>query len=210
MSVLTKLRTLCLNNDFVPLNTITAKRALKRTLAQAGPCDYCNGRGCLRCSHTGQTLTARAIEYYKVSIKDSKGREYPVPSVIVNNHYVVRQYRKVPFSKKNVLKRDKYTCQYCLIQLPAQDLTIDHVVPRSMWKGNGTPTCWTNVVACCFKCNSRKNNKTPEQAKMSLKKSINNTIITYKYPKRPEYLDMVIGLTHYIPSEWEPYLASIK
>jgi 5-methylcytosine-specific restriction endonuclease McrA len=68
--------------------------------------------------------------------------------------------QKVPFSKKNVLVRDNYTCQYCGTN--KVKLTIDHIVPRS----RGGKTTFENCVAACRECNSRKGNKTPREAKM--------------------------------------------
>jgi len=79
---------------------------------------------------------------------------------------VLLAYDKVPtvstFSKRNVFKRDKHTCQYCGKQTRA--LTIDHVTPRS----RGGQSNWLNVVAACEDCNKRKADKSPEEAGMRL------------------------------------------
>lgn len=87
-----------------------------------------------------------------------------VPEVIL-----LTTYDRIPllnplFSKRNVMKRDKYTCQYCGVQ--TKDLTIDHVMPKS----RGGQTSWDNVVTACQPCNHSKADKTPEEAKMALKK----------------------------------------
>lgn len=88
---------------------------------------------------------------------------FPVPSVIRLRHYVRRRFRpRIAFNRRNVFRRDNGLCQYC--GLPAAELTLDHVVPRSR-KG---PTSWDNVVACCRDCNSRKRDRTPEEAGMML------------------------------------------
>jgi len=90
--------------------------------------------------------------------------EYSVPSVIR-----LLEYRRIPLqtralSRKNILMRDRYTCQYCLRSGAGANLTLDHVVPRSR---NGEST-WENLVACCHECNNRKGNRTPEEAGMRL------------------------------------------
>ena len=87
--------------------------------------------------------------------------------VIAAPHVVVLlSYDKIPmistFSKRNVFKRDKYTCQYCGKQ--ERDLTIDHVTPKS----KGGESVWKNVVAACEPCNKRKADKTLEIAGMKL------------------------------------------
>jgi 5-methylcytosine-specific restriction endonuclease McrA len=79
------------------------------------------------------------------------------------------EYRRIPhqtraLSRKNILMRDRYTCQYCLRTLPSSELTLDHVIPRS----RAGESAWENLVACCHPCNNRKGNRTPEEAGMKL------------------------------------------
>ena len=78
-------------------------------------------------------------------------------------------YRRIPhqtraLSRKNILMRDRFTCQYCQRTLPSGELTLDHVVPRS----RAGETAWENLVACCHACNNRKGSRTPEEAGMRL------------------------------------------
>jgi 5-methylcytosine-specific restriction endonuclease McrA len=88
------------------------------------------------------------------------------PEVVVLTNYDRVPNRTVPFSRRNVFKRDRSTCQYCGRRPAADDLTIDHVVPRAQ----GGLSTWENCVLACVDCNSRKANRTPEQAHMPLKK----------------------------------------
>lgn len=79
------------------------------------------------------------------------------------------KFDKVPqystrFSRKNLFARDNNQCQYCSRVLPASQLSIDHVRPRSQ----DGQTTWENVVACCLKCNTKKGGRTPQQARMNL------------------------------------------
>lgn len=95
------------------------------------------------------------------------------PEVIVLTSYAGMGERSVVFSRRNIFKRDRYTCQYCGVQPGPDSLTIDHVLPKS--KG-GTST-WENCTLACLECNKRKADKTPEKAGMVLR----------KVPKKPSW-----------------------
>ncbi len=87
-----------------------------------------------------------------------------VPSVIR-----LLEYRRIPhqsraLSRKNILLRDRNTCQYCGTVLGSSELTLDHVVPRS----RGGSSSWENLVTCCHPCNRRKGNQMPHEARMKL------------------------------------------
>jgi 5-methylcytosine-specific restriction endonuclease McrA len=73
---------------------------------------------------------------------------------------------KVPWTKSNVHARDQYVCQYCGIELKRNKATIDHVIPRTQ----GGKNSWENTVCSCFDCNNKKNDRTPREAGMYLKK----------------------------------------
>ena len=88
---------------------------------------------------------------------------FPLPTVIRLRAYVKIPYKEISLSRRNVLHRDNYTCQYCGER--RHDLTIDHVVPRS----KGGTDSWENVVAACLKCNVRKGDRTPREADLLLK-----------------------------------------
>ena len=72
--------------------------------------------------------------------------------------------KELPFSRTNIFKRDKYTCQYCGKHLEKDELTIDHVFPKSRMG----PDIWENLVTCCKECNQKKANRTPKEAHMKL------------------------------------------
>ena len=82
-----------------------------------------------------------------------------VPEVITLTEYDRVPTNAVTFSRRNIFKRDHFTCQYCGGH---EDLTFDHVVPRS----KGGRTTWENIVAACSPCNLKKGGRLPEQAKM--------------------------------------------
>ena len=72
----------------------------------------------------------------------------------------------VTFSRRNIYKRDRFTCQYCGAQPGSEELTIDHVLPRAQ----GGVSSWENCVLACIACNKRKADHTPDQARMPLRK----------------------------------------
>lgn len=120
---------LVLNASYEPINICGARRALVLVL-----------KGVARTEEEhGHTLHAARVRM-------------PMPSVIR-----LLEYRRIPhqtraLSRKNILLRDRNTCQYCGCVLTASELTLDHVLPRSR---GGTST-WENLVACCHDCNRRK------------------------------------------------------
>jgi 5-methylcytosine-specific restriction endonuclease McrA len=123
---------LVLNASYEPINICGARRALVLVL-----------KGVARTEEElGTTLHA---QHNRVAM----------PSVIR-----LLEYRRIPYqtralSRKNILLRDRNTCQYCGIALAPGELTLDHVIPRSR---GGTST-WENLVACCHECNRRKGNR---------------------------------------------------
>ena len=120
--------------------------------------------------------------------------EWKVPSVIRLNVYRKVPLRRQVVSRKNILVRDHYRCQYCGDHKHAADLTLDHILPRAQG-GESTPQ---NLVTACVKCNGRKGNRTPEQARMPLLTS--QKLLNLG-------LDRVL-LCHYAESkpEWKKYL----
>jgi len=96
----------------------------------------------------------------------------------------------VALNRRNIMRRDRFHCQYCGAN--SDDLTTDHVIPRSL----GGDESWENLVTACTKCNNRKGNRTPEQAGMRLLSS----------PRRPAFYAFI---RYYHPrshDKWRPYL----
>jgi 5-methylcytosine-specific restriction endonuclease McrA len=131
---------LLLNVNFEPLHVCNTKRAL--ALVFEGKAEIIlNGRGKIR----------------------SASAEFDIPSVIKLGYMVRRPRLQVSLTKREILRRDNNTCQYCGYK--SRYLTIDHVIPRRL----GGEHTWTNVVAACPSCNRRKGGKTPEKANMRLR-----------------------------------------
>ena len=130
---------LVLNGNYEPLNVCTTKRAMGLLLAGKATVLE-NGRGFIH------TVSAA----------------YDRPSVI-RLIYVVRRPRpRVRLSKREILRRDGYRCQYC--GQDTANLTVDHIVPRYRGGEHG----WLNLVAACPQCNRRKGGRTLQEARMEL------------------------------------------
>lgn len=90
----------------------------------------------------------------------SVSQVFPLPSVIRLTRMIKRPRPIVKLTRKEIFRRDNYTCQYCGRQL--RNLTVDHVVPRHL----GGQTDWDNVVTACSRCNHLKGGMTPKQSGM--------------------------------------------
>jgi 5-methylcytosine-specific restriction endonuclease McrA len=84
------------------------------------------------------------------------------PLIIRLLNYIKYKSRTIKVNRTRIYKRDNHECVYCGTK---KHLTLDHVIPKS----RGGTNEWTNLVTCCFKCNLKKGNKTPEEAKMTLR-----------------------------------------
>lgn len=134
---------LVLNATFEPINVTAVRRALVLMLKGVAQAEETN--------HAEVHTTHKAMQ---------------VPSVIrlLTYRHIPQQSRAL--SRKNILLRDRNTCQFCGHALPASELTLDHVMPRS----RGGRSSWENLVACCYGCNNRKGDRTPEEAGLKLQR----------------------------------------
>ncbi len=117
-----------------------------------------------------------------------------LPSVVRLLKFVKRNKKPVKFSRQNIYARDKSRCQYCGVKFSPEDLTYDHVLPKS----RGGRTEWANIVTCCIDCNRKKGGRTPREASMKLMKK----------PVMPTWVPAVrltIGFKH-VPRTWREYL----
>ena len=153
--------TLVLNRNWQPVNVSTVARALLMVWNNAArvvdPDSYQ--------LYEWSDWTSLAPHDREPSITSATLR-IRVPEVITVNDYDRLPTATVAFSRRNVFKRDRFTCQYCGLQPGCDELTIDHVIPRSH-RGQSS---WTNCVLACVACNSRKADRTPKQAGMTLRK----------------------------------------
>lgn len=114
---------------------------------------------------------------------------YPKPTVIKINKYIHVPYRGVVLTRQNIFKRDNGLCQYCGTD---NDLTLDHLIPRS----KGGKSTWNNLVTACKSCNAKKGNHTLEEAGLVLKRP----------PFKPSYIMFLRNNLGAMKKEWVPYL----
>jgi 5-methylcytosine-specific restriction endonuclease McrA len=100
------------------------------------------------------------VSEYEQTVR-SPSFEMRLPSVISLKEYVTSA-RRPAFTRFNVFLRDRFACQYCGDGFPTQELTFDHVIPRS----RGGRTNWENVVTACGECNLVKGNRLPRETGM--------------------------------------------
>jgi len=161
---------LVLNATYEPLNVISVKRAVVLLLKEK----------------------AELVEAARAKLR-SENFSLPVP-LVIRLVYFVRIPRRIslPVTRRGVLSRDHYTCQYCGIMPPRKNLTVDHVLPRS----RGGKSTWENVVTACEKCNGRKGNRTPAEANMKL----------LSEPRRPRYIAIATLSSAEARAAWSKYV----
>ena len=106
-------------------------------------------------------------------------QRFRVPEIISLKGFDKLPNSLVTFNRRNIFKRDRFTCQYCGKQPDRQELTIDHVLPRSR---GGTST-WGNCVLACLSCNRRKADRLPVEAGMRLRKEPIRPVWTPAYSR---------------------------
>ena len=152
--------TLVLNRNWQAINVATVARALimlwNESAKVVDPADYQ-----LYDWNDWSKLVPDRDEPFVQAVR----QRFRVPEVVTLTEFDRLPSAAVTFSRRNVFKRDRFTCQYCGKQPGGDELTIDHVVPRAQ----SGESSWTNCVLACLECNKRKADRTPEQAKMRLR-----------------------------------------
>lgn len=143
-------RTLLLNGDWQPLNFVDEFRAISLIIKGRAEVVDVDGAPSV---WAGEKITSPSVQF-------------DVPATIRLITRVNRKWTSPRFRKKVMYMRDGWTCQYCLTSLRRDDMTIDHVLPKS----RGGVTSWKNCVTSCERCNRKKGDKTPVEAGMKLAK----------------------------------------
>jgi 5-methylcytosine-specific restriction endonuclease McrA len=166
---LTRGRVLVLNASYEPLNVCTVRRALVLILKEKAEVLE-RGDGVLR----SETLRIDRPEVIR----------------LISFVRVPRDIHRRRITRKAVLARDGWTCQYCGSSKPS--LTVDHVIPRS----RGGESVWENIVASCAPCNRKKGNRLPQEIRMHPKRR----------PRPPGPTVFIRIAAPRTPETWEPYL----
>jgi len=116
-----------------------------------------------------------------------------VPRIIRLLFYDRLPRNEVKFNRRNIFARDKNRCQYCGKRYPTSELSLDHIIPRTM----GGKSVWENVVCACTDCNVKKGGQTPKQAGLTL----------VRKPVRPKRNPLVhVHLGHQRYRSWKQFL----
>ena len=165
------MRTLILNAGYEPMQLVSWQKAL-----------------CLVLANKAEVLahSEQVVRSVKLTMK--------LPSVVRLVRYVqaVGKLGLVRCSRKNVLLRDRYQCQYCGVACRPGAATIDHIVPRS----RGGKTTWTNVVTACASCNRHKGSRSLDNAGLKLMRA----------PRRPTWHELADELRRDPAFSWLPFV----
>ncbi|MFN8160386.1 MAG: HNH endonuclease [Solirubrobacterales bacterium] len=162
-------RVLVLNASYEPINVCTVRRAAVLVLkAKAEVLE--RGAGALR----SERMAMRRPEVIR----------------LITYVRIPRDAHRRRITRRAVLARDSWTCQYCGTSAPG--LTVDHVIPRS----RGGKSVWENIVASCAPCNRRKGNRLPREVSMH----------PAKRPAAPGPTVFIRIASPTIPAAWHEYL----
>jgi len=132
-------KVLVLNSDYTPINITSVYRGFKLVLM---------GKAEILKSSENPIITSTKI--------------FSRPLIVRLLNYVKYRVHKLKINRNRLFKRDGHECVYCGSK---RNLTVDHIIPKS----KGGQNTWTNLITCCFNCNTRKGDRTPEQAGMKMR-----------------------------------------
>lgn len=191
-TILQHKKCLVLNKNWRPICTTTLEEAISKVFSS-----YRDGTPKARIidPESYETFTwadwaklIPAVDEEKIS---TANMSFKIPEVILLSKYEKMPSPKSHFSRRTLYKRDNMQCQYCGCKPGSEELTIEHVVPRS----KGGLTTWENCVLACVPCNRKKADKTPAQAGMKL----------LREPKKPN-INLCRFETHKPIKSWSVFL----
>lgn len=201
MSVLARRKVLVLNRGWHPIGVVTLEKAICLAVST-----YNNGEPKARILDPTQEFrlftwadwSALAPVVGEESIRSAK-QDFRIPEIILLTRYSKFPNQRTNFSRRTIYRRDGNTCQYCGLKPGTAELSIDHVLPRS----RGGKTTWENCVLCCTNCNRKKADKTPEEARMKLRrKPVKPKFSIYSGEYRCKSWEALLGAAY-----WETELA---
>jgi 5-methylcytosine-specific restriction endonuclease McrA len=166
-------KTLVLNTEWHPINIIPAWKAVMKVFSGRALFMNPDPESCRLYDFESWVMewddAVRSAKIAADQVLPLAGSCLVVPEVIVCTEYrgfgyKVNGDRKPKFSRKNLLLRDRSKCQFCGKKFRSEELTMDHVIPKS----KGGIVSWENIVCACVECNHRKADRTPAQAGMKL------------------------------------------
>ena len=189
-------RVLVLNKHYMAVRIIGARRAfslLCRELAEVVCCE--DGTYANYDFHSWQQVST-AKHLFAAQTHDWVSTvhfDIAVPRIIRLLFYDRLPCQSVKFNRRNIFARDGNRCQYCGRKYATSELSLDHIVPRTL----GGKSTWTNIVCACTGCNVKKGGRTPAQAKMKL-------IQQPEKPKRNPVIGVHLSTDRY--RSWKQFL----
>jgi 5-methylcytosine-specific restriction endonuclease McrA len=194
MSGCLKYRVLVLNRLWQPVNIIGPQRAFSLLMQDHAQVIH-TGDGSFLLMNAA-TWFAHSLEQppaaHEACMRTVKLR-IRIPKVLLLRAFDRLPKQEVKFNRDSLFERDGYRCQYCGETFMAEQLNMDHVIPRH----HGGRTSWENIVTSCLRCNSKKANRLPHQAGMDL----------IRRPVRPRWRSFVSTLIeHECDKDWQYFI----
>jgi len=206
MKAFAQRKCLVLNKNWTAVGLVTLPRAivmLFSTDATGAPkaeiVDHSDGN---ITPYTWEEWAAMRPKDGEAAIHACRGK-FRIPEVIKLNRYDKLPIQKIHFSRRTIYKRDALTCQYCHKKFPSEELTIDHIVPRS----EGGKTTWENCLLACVGCNKAKADRMPKRSghtfTVFFQSGRKQWQVQVQEPKKPKY-NFFRGDIHY--ESWKQWL----
>jgi len=212
MTAVMNSKTLVLNSDWQPINIVPVWKAVMKVVNCRALFMDSNPESCRLYDFEGWCSEWEdAIRSAKIAadqVLPLAGSYMLIPEVIVCTEYrgfgyKVNGDRKPKFSRKNLLLRDRGKCQFCGKKFKSEELTMDHIIPKS----KGGIVSWENIVCACVECNHRKSDKSLAASGMRL----------IRKPFQPTMNDLRINpadrirmqITSRPPKTWEQFLGKM-
>lgn len=194
--------TLVLNKSWYPIDSVTVRNAL---------CDVMSDRA--RFLHPTDYTQHDIGSWMAIPVADneryilSTAGQVKVPEIMLLSEYGKVPVRTVVFCRRNLWRRDKRRCQYCGQEPSADEITIDHIVPKS----KGGLSSFANCVLCCLVCNLKKGDRDLLHTGMRLRrlkrqKTGEWTTVYYQMPKRPAWNPLYALRRKTFPRSWSAFL----
>lgn len=189
-------RVLVLNKHYMALRIIDARRAFSLLFKQQAEVISCEEGSYFNYDFNSWQQLSELRDSFEPATHDwvsTVNFDIAVPRIIRLLFYDRLPRKPVKLNRRNIYARDRNHCQYCGKRFPLSELSIDHVVPRTL----GGKLTWDNVVCACTRCNAKKGGRTPHQANMTL---ITKPVMPRRNPT------IHVHLAHQRYSSWKQFL----
>lgn len=185
--------TLVLNRNFCAIDVATWERAM--SLLFQGAAEAVD-QDCRCYNFDDWSELSKLMQAHPAGFVHSVNLRVAVPDVIRLTTYDRIPKNEVVFTRRNILDHYDYRCCYCGHKFKSSELNFDHVIPKS----RGGKTNWENIVSSCYDCNSKKDDRTPKEAGMTL-------LVQPSKPKhQPIMKRLVVSLPMKTRMNWQRFL----